>query len=272
MKNNLLFGLPVVFLLTVVLTPAMAGNGPIDSQLDITSGIVFEGSSHVSAKINVVDPVTATGFKGTGILTGNSLAVTTTHGGVLDSMAQTNAADKIAHNHYVDLVLPSNNCQVTAEGNEVLIRQVSQISWESPGIAMWTENMYKIWEVPKVFEGHSALDLGTTPHTFTLGAVGANPQVVSFGIAVGAGGEVCILVKDVSDAILEDLVKVGGETIPIDTTSLLLAAASSTSGLMLVVTIAALGIGAYVFTRNPNNVRNIKVILQDYLNRFTKTD
>jgi len=258
----------------MVFTPAMAGNGPIDNQLDITSGIVFEGPSHVSAKINVVDPVTATGFKGTGILTANSLAVTTTHGGVLDSMAQTNAADKIEHNHYVDLGDASQNCLNTAEGNELLILQVTGISWESPGIAMWTGNMYKIWEVPKVFDGHFAIPtvgIGAS-HTFTLGDVTANPQLVSFGIAVGAEGEVCILVKDVVDASLEDLFKVGGETIPIDTTSLLLAAASSTSAMMLAVTITALGIGAYVFTRNPNNVRNIKVILQDYLDRFTKTD
>jgi len=52
---------------------------------------------------------------------------------------------------------------------------------------------------------------------------------------------------------------VGGEFLPIETTSLLLAAASSTSGLMTAITIAALAIGAYVFTRNPNNMRNIKL-------------
>jgi len=61
---------------------------------------------------------------------------------------------------------------------------------------------------------------------------------------------------------------VGGEFLPIETTSLLLAAASSTSGLMTAITIAALAIGAYVFTRNPNNIRNIKVILRDYLDRL----
>jgi len=61
---------------------------------------------------------------------------------------------------------------------------------------------------------------------------------------------------------------VGGTSLALDTTSLLLAAASSTSGLMTAITIAALGIGAYVFTRNPNNMRNIKVILRDYLDRL----
>ena len=70
--------------------------------------------------------------------------------------------------------------------NELLILQVTGISWESPGIAMWTGNMYKIWEVPKVFDGHFAIPtvgIGAS-HTFTLGDVTANPQLVSFGIAV----------------------------------------------------------------------------------------
>ncbi len=61
---------------------------------------------------------------------------------------------------------------------------------------------------------------------------------------------------------------VGGEFLPIETTSLLLAAAQSPSLWLTSLTIAALGIGAYVFTRNPNNIRNIKVILRDYLDRF----
>jgi len=61
---------------------------------------------------------------------------------------------------------------------------------------------------------------------------------------------------------------VGGEFLPIDTTSLLLAAAQSPASWFTSLAIAVLGIGAYVFTRNPNNMRNIKVILRDYLDRF----
>jgi len=61
---------------------------------------------------------------------------------------------------------------------------------------------------------------------------------------------------------------VGGEFLPIDSTALLLAAASSPASWLATLTIAALGIGVYVFTRNPNNMRNIKVILRDYLDRF----
>jgi len=61
---------------------------------------------------------------------------------------------------------------------------------------------------------------------------------------------------------------VGGEFLPIETTSLLLAAASSPASWLATLTLTALGIGAYVFTRNPNNIRNIKVILRDYLDRL----
>jgi len=61
---------------------------------------------------------------------------------------------------------------------------------------------------------------------------------------------------------------VGGELLPIETTSLLLAAAQSPASWLTTLTIAALGIGVYVFTRNPNNMRNIKVILRDYLDRL----
>jgi len=62
--------------------------------------------------------------------------------------------------------------------------------------------------------------------------------------------------------------EVGGEFLPIDPTSLLLAAASSPVSWLTSLTIVALGIGAYVFTRNSNNMRNIKVILRDYLDRL----
>jgi len=61
---------------------------------------------------------------------------------------------------------------------------------------------------------------------------------------------------------------VGGEFLPIDSAALLLAAAQSPVSWLATLTIAALGIGAYVFSRNPSNMRNIKVILRDYLDRF----
>ena len=61
---------------------------------------------------------------------------------------------------------------------------------------------------------------------------------------------------------------VGGEFLPIDSAALLLAAAQSPSAWLSSLGLVALGIGAYVFTRNPSNIRNIKVILRDYLDRL----
>jgi hypothetical protein len=60
---------------------------------------------------------------------------------------------------------------------------------------------------------------------------------------------------------------VGGELLPIETTALLLTAAQSPAWITA-LTIAALGIGAFVFTRNPSNLRNIRAILRYYLDRF----
>ena len=60
---------------------------------------------------------------------------------------------------------------------------------------------------------------------------------------------------------------VGGELIPIDSTSLLLAGAQTPIAWMMYA-FSAIGIGAFLFTKNPNNMRNIKVILRDYLDRF----
>ena len=61
---------------------------------------------------------------------------------------------------------------------------------------------------------------------------------------------------------------VGGESLSIDSTALILAGAQSPSVWLSSLALVALGIGAYVFTRNPSNMKNIKVILRDYLDRF----
>jgi len=61
---------------------------------------------------------------------------------------------------------------------------------------------------------------------------------------------------------------VGGEILPIDSTALLIAAAQSPAAWMTSVTFAIIGVGAFLITRNPNNIKNIKVILRDYLDRL----
>jgi hypothetical protein len=65
---------------------------------------------------------------------------------------------------------------------------------------------------------------------------------------------------------------VGGEFLPIDNTVLLLTAVQSPTLLWISGLLSVVGVGAFLFTRNPNNTRNVKVILQDYLDKFGKTD
>jgi len=64
---------------------------------------------------------------------------------------------------------------------------------------------------------------------------------------------------------------IGGELSPIDTTALLVAGATSPIAWYMYA-FTALGIGALWFARNPYNVRNVKTIMGDYLDRFRKTD
>ena len=76
------------------------------------------------------------------------------------------------------------------------------------------------------------------------------------------------IVFNVECELFEESEPVGGEFLPIDSTALLLAVASTPAAWLSSLALVALGIGAYVFTRNPNNMRNIKVILRDYLDRI----
>ena len=81
-----------------------------------------------------------------------------------------------------------------------------------------------------------------------------------------SGGQSGIRVEQIS--IETDMQAVGGEFLPLDSTALLLAAAQSPAAWLSSLALVTLGIGAYVFTRNSSNMRNIKVILRDYLDRF----
>jgi len=64
---------------------------------------------------------------------------------------------------------------------------------------------------------------------------------------------------------------IGGELLSIDNTALLVAGVTSPIAWYMYA-LTALGIGAFWFARNPYNVRNVKTIMGDYLDRFRKTD
>ena len=61
---------------------------------------------------------------------------------------------------------------------------------------------------------------------------------------------------------------VGGDLLPIDTTALLLATSQSPIAWLTTMTFAIIGVGAFLITRNPCNIRKINAILRDYLDRF----
>jgi len=246
MKYNFLYGIPAVLLMTMVFTPAFAGS---PSHLTLDSADIFENAIEISAKINVVGniPALPAGAFGTGVVTTGTLVVTTTHPGVLDSETQANAADPIQHNHYVNLINfgdPQNPvCQAAAATFEV-----DTISFESPGIAMWPENMYKIWEIPKASppgEYHDALTGDQLD--FVLGNLLGTPfgdnQVVSFQLVPALPDTVCVVVEELLTAEPHPLIKVAGELLQIDTTALMISGISTSAVWLLPVVVSATGIG-----------------------------
>lgn len=255
MKKARTFGLSFtalfVSLLAVGATTVYAG---LPDYLTILSSTIFENPTEVSVKINVLtDPIpTGPGFAhGTGALTDGTLIVTTTHAGVLDSQTQGGDANNpIPHNHYVNL---ENTVDDPTFGSDCSDRgataRVESLSFESPGIAMWQANMYKIWEVPKASPPglyHDALT--TDQQDFVLGDLAVpGYQTVSFGLSLGAPGEVCVFVVHTNKATLEDLIKVvvGGQLLSIDSAALLLAGLQSSAIWMVPAMAGIAGAGVY---------------------------
>ena len=100
--------------------------------------------------------------------------------------------------------------------------------------------------------------------------IGPNGPLTSISFDIDGDGNVVCTEGAASIAILTIALTpqvIGGEIIPIETTSLILAGAQTPAVWMLSI-LSALGIGTFWIARNPYNVRNIKVILQDYLDRL----
>jgi len=236
-------------------TSAYAGIlGPqCGSLFDIDSATVFENSDEVSVKVNLVNCNNLFQFDdyGAGALTDGTHVVTASHGGpngFVDSELQVDAATfGIPHNHLINLGDPEGTECASQSADAVVL----SLSFESPGVAEFAgdplnieQDMYKIWEVPKVLSGTDALT--GQPQVFTLGDLGAVPQVVTFSLTLGGPGEVCVFVQDSVEASLEDLIrKVGGEFLPIDSTALLIAGMSTNMGFIVPIAAGIAGVGAY---------------------------
>ena len=240
---------------SLLLVGATAAFAVLPPYLDILSSTIFENPTEVSVKINVdANPIpTGPGFAhGTGALTDGTLIVTTTHAGVLDSETQGGDANNpIPHNHYVNLIGTVDNPDFDGDcSDQGANARVGSLSFESPGVAMWQMNMYKIWEVPKASPPglyHNALT--NTQQDFELGSLAAaGYQTVSFSLSLGGPGEVCVFVAQTNKATLEDLIKVGGELLSINSAALLLAGIQG-SAIWMIPAIAGIATAGVYFVR-----------------------
>lgn len=82
-----------------------------------------------------------------------SIVVSTTHGGVLDSEKQTNADDPVWHNHFVKLVV--NNSTSSKCGSNP---QVEGLTFQSPGDLSVNNTNLQLSNIPHKFDAINSLD------------------------------------------------------------------------------------------------------------------
>ena len=120
-----------------------------------------DATEFTSAQFIVKGPIPEDGSGnafGYGVISGSGLeafAVTTTHAGVLDSVAQNNdASNPVFHNHYVAL----QNSQLDDNGTELCPGlEVRDITFEEPGDVNVKSNKATMVNVPLEFEGTHSL-------------------------------------------------------------------------------------------------------------------
>ena len=82
-----------------------------------------------------------------------SIVVSTTHGGVLDSERQMNASDPSWHNHFVKLAV-NNNTDSKCGSNP----QVEELTFQSPGNVSIDNMNLQILDVPQIFNATHSLN------------------------------------------------------------------------------------------------------------------
>ena len=143
------------------------------------------------------------GAFGYGIISGaglEAIAVTTTHGGVLDSEAQNDdASNPVFHNHYVAL-------QNSADGTGLCPGlEVRDITWEEPGDVKVKGKKATMKDVPFSFSGTHSLDRDLDISFNADGNVGA---VVSFTINP-VDGDGNTSVTDIQAVCINDVLATG---------------------------------------------------------------
>ena len=231
---------------------------------NINTGTVFENPNEVSVLVTMdnCNNLLQDDLFGYGALTDGTHVVGASHGGVNgfeDSEAQMgDASNAVPHNHLINLLTATDttatdDCFDLGQQLGVNAFIVTSLSFESPGVTMFggtintgnPDDEVKIWEVPKVLDGTDALT--NTAEVFTLGNLGLTPPVVSFHLELTSDG-VCVTEADRVTASLEDLIKVGGMFLGVDTAALLIAGFQA-SAIWMIPTIAGIAATGIYLTK-----------------------
>ncbi len=117
--------------------------------MTIRAAVVVRSGDHVdragmTTNGNIPKDGTGGAF-GYGTITTDSIIVTTTHKGVLDSELQSNANDPVFHNHYVHLGSDATHCGSNPA--------VTTITFDSPGKVAVGGTAVALKDLPKSSEG-----------------------------------------------------------------------------------------------------------------------
>ena len=173
-KKVLTISLAAIFGIAMIASPI--GAEAMGSFLDIKKAkVTVDSTEFEKAKIETKATVEETGAYGYGIISGaglEAIAVSTTHGGVLDSEAQVDANDASFHNHYVALQMSSDGTGL-CPGLEV-----RDISFQQPGDVEIKNKKAIMEDIPFYFAGTHSL----SGENISFNADGNVDAVVSFTI------------------------------------------------------------------------------------------
>ncbi|MBA4718408.1 MAG: hypothetical protein HRO68_04690 [Nitrosopumilus sp.] len=202
-KKILTISLAAIFGIAMIASPT--GVDAMGSFLDVKKAkIVTDSSEFEKAKFSTKAQITTDGTGGAfgfGVISGaglEAIAVTTTHGGVLDSIAQIDANDASFHNHYVALQNSTDADPLIGTGLCPGL-EVRDITFQEPGDVDIDNKKANMEDVPYYFAGTHSLSGANISFLADENVVDA----VSFTIApvfnVG-GGIDAVCINDVSSA------------------------------------------------------------------------
>jgi len=192
MTKKVLLGVTFVAVAVMMLTSPISAD-----TVSSFFAVVKADKKTIDATIISSSEIEEVGAYGYGVITSDGLGailVTTTHGGIQDSAAQSDASDASFHNHYVAL---TNN----AEDAKCPGLEVVDITWDAPGDVTVIDNVAVI-DAPTKFKSTHSLT-GDKIKFKTEGPVGA---VVSFTIdPVDVNGNTIENVADLAAVCINDV-------------------------------------------------------------------